>query len=60
MLCCCIADLADFIGHVVVDLRTFNQLKAVVQNVLVFSIVIVFNQDWLDRLHWVEVIREGY
>lgn len=51
-----VADLADLVGHVVVDLLFRDQLEAVgVQDVLVFSVVVVF--DW-HRFHRVQGVEE--
>lgn len=56
-----VADLTDFVGHVVADLIFGGGLEAVgVQDILVFSVVVVFHRYRFDRVQGVEKIRERH
>lgn len=54
-----VADLTNFVGHVVVDFF-IDQLEAIVQEVLVLCVVVFFDRHRFHRVHRVEEVGEGY
>lgn len=55
-----VADLADFVGHVVIDLWVFYGFEATpVKKVLIFDVVLVFFR-WFDRVNRIEEVGERY
>lgn len=56
-----VADLADFVGHVVVDFLLGDQLEPIgVLDVLVFRVIVVFHWRRFDRVQGVEEVRERH
>lgn len=57
-----VANLAHFICHVIVNFHVLvKQFESIaVDDVLIFCIVIVFNEYRFHRIHWIEEIRERY